>query len=559
MKTVELARRMAELGQTEQALRAYQLVINEDSEPAELLEAAAYTLDNGGNYKTSYTVFLQLYQAGHFRPEILPLMTKVFYEPNIRTLKGRYERNVKLLSRYPYLFRKDFPTFEDLPLSFFPFDDHHGYVPFDLTTGLFRDFVNVKEPVISRNFFKDLEKPILAQDVFSQYELEYLRDNVRRSEDVARENHVYLHYTDWEEFCAWLQVLSMKPLLEEKKLVFLIGDELSRYPIDFQAEFGIDYSQYPVKPVGVREVTKLIWHTQFSTDNGGDFFNEVFDSHPNLLLRFSYMFFSVQDMIKTNREVMDSCKSLQMALDAFSSAWNTRVIEEMYRLRDRTEKDYLVAWYLGQEESSKFLDPNARIAPALWFQPHFYNIAYSLEAFDERHVALDSDVVTQLHSAKLFRDFKYVKTFSPMRRFTTSYAAAVRSMTGFSRAQAQNEPDAEQKLVVPDALSDRGCNRSFMANPGDRLFRDSVIVRFEDGKLNPKATFTRLAAFLDIPYTEELTFCSTGGVHDVAGYVGSAVGFDPVTVYRTYDEWANDTERAFLEKIPASTVLVSVV
>ena len=103
MKTVELARRMAELGQTEQALRAYQLVINEDSEPAELLEAAAYTLDNGGNYKTSYTVFLQLYQAGHFRPEILPLMTKVFYEPNIRTLKGRYERNVKLLSRYPYL------------------------------------------------------------------------------------------------------------------------------------------------------------------------------------------------------------------------------------------------------------------------------------------------------------------------------------------------------------------------------------------------------------------------------------------------------------------------
>ena len=29
------------------------------------------------------------------------------------------------------------------------------------------------------------------------------------------------------------------------------------------------------------------------------------------------------------------------------------------------------------------------------------------------------------------------------------------------------------------------------------------MVRFEDGKLNPKATFTALAAFLDIPYTEK--------------------------------------------------------
>ena len=31
------------------------------------------------------------------------------------------------------------------------------------------------------------------------------------------------------------------------------------------------------------------------------------------------------------------------------------------------------------------------------------------------------------------------------------------------------------------------------------------MVRFEDGKLNPKATFTALAEFLDIPYTESLT------------------------------------------------------
>ena len=46
---------------------------------------------------------------------------------------------------------------------------------------------------------------MLAADVYSQYELEYLRDNVRKSEWVGRENHVYLHYTDWGTFCAYLQ------------------------------------------------------------------------------------------------------------------------------------------------------------------------------------------------------------------------------------------------------------------------------------------------------------------------------------------------------------------
>ena len=37
----------------------------------------------------------------------------------------------------------------------------------------------------------------------------------------------------------------------------------------------------------------------------------------------------------------------------------------------------------------------------------------------------------------------------------------------------------------------------------DRLFQDSVLVRFEDGKLNPKATFTALAAFFGPTLYEE--------------------------------------------------------
>lgn len=65
-----------------------------------------------------------------------------------------------------------------------------------------------------------MENPVLAKDVYSQYELEYLYDNVRPSEWVGRENHIYLHYADWGTFCASLQCLNVRRLLEDKKLVF---------------------------------------------------------------------------------------------------------------------------------------------------------------------------------------------------------------------------------------------------------------------------------------------------------------------------------------------------
>lgn len=38
------------------------------------------------------------------------------------------------------------------------------------------------------------------------------------------DNHVYLHYTDWAAFCAHLQCLNLRLLLEREKFVFLIGD-----------------------------------------------------------------------------------------------------------------------------------------------------------------------------------------------------------------------------------------------------------------------------------------------------------------------------------------------
>ena len=531
MTTIELARKMAEYRRPEEAQKAYTLVLGQDKKtPAEEMEAASYIFFSQGKYQTAYTTFVSLYNRGYFQAEIMNLITQAFYLPNLDEQKDRYRANCQALSKYPYCFRTDFLPFENLPIRFFPYDDQ-GYIPFFLSKNHFDNYVNFNYPVIDRHFFKSLEKPILAQDVFSQYQLEYLHDNVRKSEWVAQENHIYLHYTNWEIFCAYLQCLDFESLLQDEKIVFLIEDEISQYPIDFKARFGIDYSQYPIRPINVQEVTRLIWHTQLSAHNGGDFFNEIFYGHPNLLSFESVMFDNISSYITEMKEHFR-----KHTLD------NMAIHQQLAKLKHPTDKDFLVAFFLSRSDMSGWLDKKSRIAPALFFQPHFHNIIYEFKVSDQdKYCQLYSDEYEAIQKASIFKGFKYLKTFTPMRRPTTSYAATIRFMV------QQVEKHAKNANYIADVIAQRLVNRSFMVDPQDHLFQDSILVRFEDGKLNPTATFSALAEFLDIPYTESMTYCSSRQGLNPESLAGNARGFDPVTVYRTYDEYADEADRALLE------------
>lgn len=185
-----------------------------------------------------------------------------------------------------------------------------------------------------------------------------MNDTVRKSEWVGRENHIYLHYTDWTIFCAYLQCLSFKRLLRAEKLVFLMEGEIEQYPIDFKMRFGIDYSQYPVRPVGIREVNRLIWHTQLSSHNGGDFFNEIFYGHPNLLALESIMFDNIQETVE---KMMKLLRDRQPA--------RSTALRKLTHLKNPTAKDCLVALFLYSKESIQRPDPSARIAPSSFPAP----------------------------------------------------------------------------------------------------------------------------------------------------------------------------------------------
>ena len=545
MEAIEIARRLAQLSETEKAAQAYTLALHnmDGQDPAAELEAALYLLQFGQDYRVAYTVFLDLHSRGLFREDILSVMDQAFYEPNVKLMRSRYEKNCKLLEKYPYCFRKDFIPFDRLPIRFYPYDDN-GFVPYYTAENRFGNYENLKDKRVTHNFFHDLENPILAENIYSEYELEYLNDNVRTSEDVGRENHVYLHYADWGVFCSYLTCLNLRQLLKNKKFVFLMEEEKELYPIDFKERFGIDYSVFDLKPVRIREVTRMIWHTQLSAHNGGDFFNEVFDAHPNLLAMSSMMMSNVETRVAEIRDILAQLPNIESAFATFSE-WPAYVVEELFNMRGRTDKDILVALYMVDSRASAGLDRTARIAPALFFQPHFSNIVCELEVSKDGRAIIYSPAYEHVYKSPLFQKFQYIKTFTPFRRLTTSYASTVRFMNGMSELDRISRAEEDAIHVVTDVVSERVLNRTFMIDPEDRLYHDSILVRFEDGKLNPKATFSALAAFLDLPYTESFNSCTEGGVEKITP--GNAVGFDTSSVYKKCDDTMNASEGAYIE------------
>ena len=530
MTALEIARRMAELGQIEDAQKSYALALGQQElAPEEKLEAASFIFFSQGSPQLALTNLVQLYNKGHFQNEIMQIITEGYYLPNVAEIEKNYDRNCRQLAKYPYIFRKDFAEFDRLPIKFIPFDEK-GFVPYYVQENRFGDYVNFNDTIITHYFFKDLSKPILARDITSQYELEYLNDNVRKSEWVAKENHIYLHYTSWLTFCAYLQCLNFNKLLDDKKFVFLIENEVEKYPIDFAKEYGIDYSECSVRPVEISEVNKLIWHTQLSSANGGDFFNEIFYGHPNLLLIDSLLLSDIENMIKAGRKNLKNPNFHGAALEA------------LRKISHPTDKDILVAFYMLEPKFKRELDPAERIVPALFFQPHFHRMQFTVhKAAGDRGTVFDANCLQEISEAKFFNQFKYIKTFTPMRRPTTSYTSTIR----FGIKQIRE--DEGKNIIFTDFVSDRLLNRSYLVDVFDKKYRDSRLVRFEDGKLNPTATFTALAKFLDVPYAETMKYCSGPDGINPLGYETNVRGFDLKSVYADYDEFGSEADRAMIE------------
>ena len=210
----------------------------------------------------------------------------------------------------------------------------------------------------------------------------------------------------------------------------------------------------------------------------------------------------------------------------------------MYKyLPNITEKDVLISIFLSANDNFDSYDKKSRIVPALYVQPHFDKIVPEANYDEEKGILeLQEGGEKEITKSNMLNNFKYIKSFAPLRRFTTSYGCAMK----FELSQTEDH-------VLKNDMPKIFLVRNYMISKDNRFYKDCRLVRFEDGKLNPEATFTALANFLDIPYTDSMKYCSLYGEKNMKSFATNVIGFDTTSVYKKYEDILDISEKYLIE------------
>lgn len=222
----------------------------------------AIELFDSEQYKEAFEGFAAVYNESSDpveRQDIMTMLKEAYYMPNEAELRGYYEKNVKILGEYPYFWDKKFADFSGLSFLLFPTSEESYYL-YDKKTDRFVGEYDGTTSGQMRYFFQDLDRVLRVEDEDNLYNLTFLFDNVRCSEDVAMDNHIYLLYNSWEPLQRVMQVGDLAPILRDKKFVFLVErKQFKRCPINFKAKFGIDYEQMEPSLVRTDEVKRICY------------------------------------------------------------------------------------------------------------------------------------------------------------------------------------------------------------------------------------------------------------------------------------------------------------
>lgn len=233
-----------------------------EKQAAPSIEKAVQLFDRQ-EYRDAFLTFVDVYRQSadsKERQAVLQILDEAYYAPNETELRENYEENVKTLKKYPYFWEKQFHKFEDLSVKLFPISDELYYC-YDRGNDCFQGLYDAKSADRMRYFFEHLDKPLRVEDEDNFYNLTFLNDNVRSSEDFAGDNHIYLMYSSLEPLERLMLACNLEPLLRQRKFVFLTGENRDLYPLDFKRHFGIDYSAMEPQKLRIEEMQRIcFWY-----------------------------------------------------------------------------------------------------------------------------------------------------------------------------------------------------------------------------------------------------------------------------------------------------------
>ena len=190
-----------------------------------------------------------------------------------------------------------------------------------------------------------------------------------------------------------------------------------------------------------------------------------------------------------------------------------------------TKVEWLKGLYLAYCEAlGKKL--NRRIAPSIVFHAHAYYMSYDAkEMYD------------------VFREFKYFKSYMPIRRTISSLGghvtACIRSHFGIYTFSG------DCFSLLSNYWNRQGIKTKTLYVPeDDEWLPYRKVIRFEDMKLEPRATAEALCEFLDIPFDEIVMKVTVNGEE---GNMGNIRNFDTTPVYRKREEYISPFDYYRLE------------
>ncbi len=522
-----------------------------------------------GDYSTGMLELSKLHQEGFQKEKINLLMEELCYTPNILMLRENYVHNKELLEQYPLISGWSPRKFEDL--------DIHPYIigeteccPYSKKDNCFLDDVAVSGSVC----LKQMEKSRTIKNMMDMNQLRYLERNMRKSEDLARENHIYLYYESQDLLELLMQIDNLYDLLQDKKIVFLCGytDELTADEI--QQKFCFDYAGMTPKMLELDDIKRMVFGWKIANASGTSFLADVMDFHPNLLtipdcfFTNFYPFFKKCLCGKNKQEAIDELKQysdehpdkqfvLQLTrVNNSSKTISDELLREMNKVTPNqfldelsdvlngkeipTAAQWVAAFHLAYSRChGRRLDTS--VIPEVFMYPH--DDMFSLIGMERERVDFCLDLTCS------YPDFRVIS----MIRDPITHAGSTTRFLAEGHKDAKNVYGQRQMDLFYGLMFGTFAPKDFYFPKEHPIYDYTRIIRFEDLKMNPKATLESLTDFLDLPMTDSLfqtTWCglSRAGV-DTENKLFE--GFDIKPLYNAYDKYLSVFDKYRIECIMA--------
>lgn len=523
----------------------------------------AVALFDQGQYKEAFESFATIYnetQSLQERQDIMSILQEAYYAPNVAELQENYEKNIAALSKYPYFWDKQFTSFSDLSFLLFPTSDDSYYV-YDKQVDRFIGEYDGTTRHQMRYFFQNLDDALKVEDEDNLYNLTFLFDNVRRSEDVAMDNHIYLLYNTWEPLQRVMQVGDLFPILEHEKFVFLVGVNTHwQYPVDFKGTFGIDYEAMEPQMLRIEEINQICIFGSTNSHCGNAMIDSLLDWHPNLLTIKEFglsAFPSFYESCLKGRscaefinELINHQKELQYR--PFFTILNKiypnsdsnlpdvqiflqKLLNVLKGVSVPTQKQWFCAFYLANNLTLQ-KQLNSRIVPSIFHASH----AVWGCNWDEEYGKIQ----------EIYNSFKYITAFSVLRRPEAMIGGNIKYEMNCRDLYHTPPNDCFSMLFYKTGeFQNIDWRRIYYNRDAFFNYDNMMVVRYEDIKTNPKATLYSLCEYFNIPWSDVLLQCTHNGkptIYHDAGTVISDFDLKPLTP-EYYGAYLNNFDKFRIE------------